>query len=105
MKLDGGLNQKKSYFGACLTMFLTMVTLVFTYTKIQTIAGKYEVDIMGATIENAFTDQDTFSIDDGFFIAVGLTEYDSNTEIIEDPKYGELIIEHYGWGYETAIGS
>ena len=38
-------------------------------------------------------------------MAAALTEYDSNTEFIEDPRYGELIIEHYGWGYEEFIGS
>ena len=31
--------------------------------------------------------------------------YDSNTEIIESPEYGELIIEHYGWGYEGELAS
>ena len=38
------------------------------------------------------------------FIAAALTEYDSNTERIEVPeKYGELVIEHYGWGYDDGV--
>ena len=44
-----------------------------------------------------------FTPAEGFFVAAALTAYDSNTEIIEVPeKYGELVIEHYGWGNEGA---
>ena len=40
-----------------------------------------------------------FSPEEGFFVAAALTAYDSETEIIEVPElYGELVIEHYGWG-------
>ena len=36
------------------------------------------------------------------FVAAALTEYSSNTEIIEEAKYGELFIEHYGWGNDDS---
>ena len=29
---------------------------------------------------------------------MALTEYDDNREVVEEERYGELIIEHYGWG-------
>lgn len=38
-------------------------------------------------------------------MAAALTVYDSNTTVVEEPRYGELIIEHYGWGYNDTIGS
>ena len=39
------------------------------------------------------------------YVAAALTEYDGNTEVIEDARYGTLQIEHYGWGYEGELGS
>lgn len=30
-------------------------------------------------------------------MAAALTEYDSNPEVIEDARYGELVIQHFGW--------
>ena len=48
-----------------------------------------------------FEDHERFNTaDDDFFIAAALTHYDSNTEIVESPEYGEILIEHYGWGNE-----
>jgi hypothetical protein len=37
-------------------------------------------------------------------VAAAITEYDSNTESVEEARYGELIIEHYGWGYAEELG-
>ena len=60
---------------------------------------------MSALLENEihFTDKFTAQ-DDKFFLAAAMTEYDSETEIIERKEYGELIIEHYGWGYTGTFG-
>ena len=42
-----------------------------------------------------------FTPEEGFFVAAAITAYDSVEESIEVPeKYGELVIEHYGWGNE-----
>ena len=60
---------------------------------------------MSALVENEFDFMKNFDTEQGFFVAAALTEYDSNREIIEKPEYGELIIEHYGWGYEGELGS
>ena len=38
-------------------------------------------------------------------MAAALTEYDSNSEIIEEARYGELVFEYYGWGNEAEIGT
>ena len=47
---------------------------------------------------------ETFGPEQGFYVAAALTEYDSNTEIIEEAKYGELVIEYNGWGYSDELG-
>ena len=78
---------------------------IFLYTKVLTWRGKKDVDIMSALVENEFDYEKSFDTESGFFVAAALTEYDSNTEIIEKAEYGELIIEHYGWGYDEGIGS
>ena len=35
---------------------------------------------------------------DDFFVAAAITNYDLDTDITEKEEYGELKIEHYGWG-------
>ena len=47
-----------------------------------------------------------FTPEEGFFVAAAITAYDSVEESIEIPdKYGELVIEHYGWGNEGVTSS
>ena len=60
---------------------------------------------MGAVVENAFDYTDKFSAAQGLFIAAAITEYDSNTKVLEEAKYGELVIKHLGWGESDEIGS
>ena len=92
--------------GAFLTYFVLICTSIFLYDKIMVLVKGTDVTVIMNTIEGAFTPEDTFSADEGFFFAAALTEYDSNTEIIEEARYGELIIEQYGWGGEaTYVGS
>ena len=91
--------------GSLLTAIGTLAILMYLCTKLVTLAKKQEVDIMSASMEGSLDYRERLTADDGFFVAAALTEYDSNTEVIEDPRYGELIIEHYGWGYEQLIGS
>ena len=105
MKLDGSKIFLKSHFGSALSIVLFLTTMLFIYTKFVTIIEKNDVDIFYSLMENALDHNDRFTSEDGFFLAAALTEYDTNTEVIEDSRYGELIIEHYGWGYADSIGS
>ena len=34
-----------------------------------------------------------------------MTTYNDDTEIEEDERYGKLVIEHFGWGYEDTEGT
>ena len=105
MKIKDSDDQLYSWCGAILTLVLLTVTIIFLYSKIMVLYKGSDVTIMGNFAEGAFTYEDKFTADDGLFIAAALTEYDSTTEIIEEKRYGELVIEHYGWGYEGAIGT
>ena len=78
--------------GFSLTIFLSLIMTAFLYGKITVLAYKKDVDVMSVTVENALDYNFKFDADQGFFMAAALTEYDSNTEIIEEPEvYGKLI--------------
>ena len=53
---------------------------------------------MGNLEVGALSSDDKFSAEKGLFVAAALTAYDSVEESIEEPRYGELVIEHYEWG-------
>ena len=103
MKLDGSSIEIQSYMGSALTIIMGLITIMFTYTKIITLIEKNDVDLMYALMENAIDFREPFSTTNGLFLAAALTAYDSNTEIVEEERFGELIIEHFGWGYGDGI--
>ena len=52
---------------------------------------------MSNYVIGALSYEDKVTAEDGLFIAAALTAYDSETEPIYDPRYGDLTIETYGW--------
>ena len=99
MKLEDGETTVGSLLGFCLSIITALAVLGFAYTKAQTLFERKEVDIITSIARDHFQDNEEFSsADNGFFLAAALTNYDSNTEVLEKPEYGELLIEHYGWG-------
>lgn len=96
---------KKSYFGSFLTVILIMVTCFFWEMKGLMIVEKRAVDVMSATMVDAIDYTEKFGYSNGFYVAAAITAYDDVTDIIEDPTYGELIFEHYGWGYDGDLKS
>ena len=101
MKIKEDSNSFDSWMGLFLSVILVVIMGTFIYTKGVAWKEKKDVDVMSALYEHAITYDYQFNSDQGLFIAAGISEYDSNTEIIEEPEvYGELIIEHYGWGYD-----
>ena len=103
MKVDKEKMEQQSYMGFFLTVVLTIFVLSFFITKILTLVHKHEVDIMSALLENAIDQDYQFTHEDGLFVAAALTQFDAETESIEDWRYGELIFEQYGWGYDSSI--
>ena len=92
--------------GSFLTCLVAITTFMFFYTKTVTIVEKQDVDIMSALIDNNIDDDFRFTANNGFFISAALTRYNSNTTLTEEPRYGELAIEYFGWGYDSEeIGS
>ena len=63
--------------------------LVFTVTKWQVLTQRDNIDVLSFKQEAWFIDSDPFSYaESGFFVAAAITEYDTNTESIEDESYG-----------------
>ena len=87
--------------GACLSTFSFLVTTVFLYSKVMVQHTESDITVMMNQLDGAISQDFRFTADDhGFFVAAALTEYESNTEVIEEARYGELVFEHYGWGYD-----
>ena len=58
--------------------------MVFLYSKAMVLYKETDVTIIGNYAEGVYTYEDTFTADDGLFLAAALTKYDTDTEIIED---------------------
>ena len=94
---------KKSYFGSSLSIILVLITTFFWQMKVITLIEKRDIDVMSATMVDAIDYIEKFDASKGFFVSAAITAYDDETAIIEDPTYGELIFEHYGWGYDGGL--
>ena len=96
-------DNKPSWMGLCLTILVVLSMFLFLYPKLTAWIFRTEVDVFGAEIEFAIDYREKFNVDDGLFIAAALTEYNSDPEILEDKEvYGELVLKHYGWGYDES---
>ena len=96
--IDKDVDRQRSIMGSCLTILFTILTLTFTYSKGSVLITKDDVKIMSVTIPGAIDSDFKFSSREGFFAAAALTEFNTDTSIIEDPRYGELTVETYRWG-------
>ena len=91
--------------GALCSLIFITISMIFLYSKIMVLINVSRIIIMSNYQVGALTYNDKFSGDDGLYVAAALTKYDSDPEPITDPRYGEMIIEYYGWGYEGELES
>ena len=104
MKIKEDRNEQNSWMGVCFTILLNLIMGIFWFQKLTVLIEKKDVDVTSVLVESYLDQTYKFDTEQGFFLAAAITEYDSNTEIIEEPEvYGELIFEHYGWGYEDGF--
>lgn len=98
MRLDSGNGSLKSIVGSLMSLILLGVLLLFTYLKADVLINKKDVDVLSTINDNFYTSDDIFDSSHGFNVAAAFTAFDSNTEVILDPTYGELVFMHYYWG-------
>ena len=91
--------------GSILTIFFSLIVVSFFYTRFIAWQNQADLDILTTIKESYFDFNTKFNSTQGLFLAAAITQYDSNTTLTEDPAYGELVIEHYGWGYSDNISS
>ena len=75
-----------------------MMMAVFFYLKLDVLINKKDVNILSTVNRLFYTDEDEFTFQNGFNIAVAFTAYDNEEEWILDPKYGTLRFLEYSWG-------
>ena len=92
--------------GALCSLTLVSISLIFLISKVMILIYSSQIVLFSNYVTDALTFEDRFSAEDGFFVAAALTKYDSDPEPLDDPRYGELTIEHYSWGFEgfTVLG-
>ena len=98
MKLDGASDDLRSILGALCSLVLFLIVLGFAYLKADVLINKKDVDILSTVNDNFFTPDDVLNYSNGFNIAASFTAFDSETEDILDPTYGEIVFMHYYWG-------
>ncbi len=60
--------------------------------------------IMVSERDNFFDSDFAFTTDDGLMLAFGLTAYDDNYDMIDEPDYGELKAYYKTWGLDESDG-
>lgn len=94
-----------STMGALLTLVLYTISGIFFYSKVMVLVHESDITVMSNLEVGALTYDDKFGASKGLFVAAALTAYDTERESIEEPRYGELVIEHYQWGNGGGLDS
>ena len=100
MRLDAGNQSLPSIFGSVMSIFITIVIILFTALKADVLIQKKDVDILSTVYDRYFTQEDVFTYQNGFNVAAAFTKFNSDTEYLLDPTYGELVFQHYYWGLQ-----
>ena len=79
-------------------MFLWAVLIAYSYRKAKIYYNREKDDTTQHLNLYEIDDRETFSIKNGFNIAVALTTYDSSTEMELHPSYGKLRLRKSTWG-------
>ncbi len=54
--------------------------------------------------DNYFDTDFEMTTQDGLMLAFGITAYDENYDLIDEPDYGELKAYYKTWGLKEAVG-
>ena len=104
MKLDDGEEYLTSFSGAILSVLSFISMMLYLYLKSDVLLNKKDVDILSTVNRLFFDDDERFTFNDGFNIAVAFTAFDNEEEWILDKKYGTLVFMDYGWGQNDDDG-
>ena len=100
MRLDAGNEDLRSIVGSIMSFILILVVMIYAYLKADVLVNKKDIDILSTINEKYFDPDYELNFSNGFNIAAAFTAFDSETEDILDPTYGELVFMHYFWGVQ-----
>ena len=80
MRLDADSISLNSIGGSVMSIFITIVMIMFAYLKGDVLIQKKDVDILSTINDRHFSDTDQFTYSNGFNIAVAFTGFNSNPE-------------------------
>ena len=102
LRIDDGDDSIKSGFGTCCSILLLLVTALYAGLKMKVLEARNDVNILTATKDLHFTDDDVFSYEEhGLNMAIAFTSY-SNNKLYELPgDIGELVFKAYSWGTDA----
>ena len=98
MTIDDDTTVAQSYLGSLCSLMIFLLTVLYAYQKMDVLIEKKDVDVLSATKQLVFTEDDIFTYDNGFNIAVAFTSFNNNEEWELDPAYGTLVFNSLEWG-------
>ena len=100
MKLDKNKNSVQTCMGSLLTMLVYLVVGAYAYQKIDVWINKKDVEIMSSILMSRFSEEEKFSFNDGFNVALALASYGSDDNPGLDKSIGEIVFRAYEWGQD-----
>ena len=104
MKLDDQIRTLPTLAGLISTICVILVVSSYSMIQFEKLVLKEGEDILETTKEDFFDDTHELTFEDGINFAVGLSSFDTNTEPILDPQYGELVFLKRRWKFSQEEG-
>lgn len=98
MKLDKGEDSVRSLMGSICSLVLLVTIAGLGLQKLEIQFNKKDDAIMQTVNDSHYDFKYIFDHKQGFNIAVALTAYDNEKEIILKPQIGELRFNRFHWG-------
>ena len=98
MTIDGDTRVAQSFLGSLCSLMIFTLTVLYAYQKMDVLIAKKDVDVLSATKQLVFNENDKFTYDNGFNVAVAFTSFNNNEEWELDPAYGTLVFNSFEWG-------
>ena len=103
-RLPDGRRDKRTWQGLCFSILVAMAIGFYASTQFINLVDYGSNTIMVSTKDSYFDMEYEFGTQDGFMIAFGLTTYDDDYEVTEDPQYGQLKAYYKSWGEDGQPG-
>ena len=101
MKLHEGKSKEATWMGAFCSLMVLLVTISYTFQKIEVLVSKRDVDILSAIEDSFLSSEEVFGAEQGLQIAVSFVNFGDN---FVDPSIGTLNLGYSKWGYREDSG-